>query len=339
MKYGLLLLGVVVLSLFIKNLDFTIIYLSLNELGLFNITFLISLTLINVILKALRWKFLVYKVSHKSISLPFSFSSILAGVTGGSFIPGKVELAKPLMLHTKYDIKLSQSLSTLTIERILDFFILLLIISSAILFMPTQKIISISLVLLFMAVLIGVTSFLTFYPKPFIRLVQHIISRLPLSEKNRSELHNITDNLFCGFVILKSKSAVVISTILSLFTNGTEVLRFYFLLQLLGVNVSLAVTGFAFAVSIIIGVLTMIPGGIGITELSASQILSTLLPSSPQVLIRIAVLIDRLIAYYLLLFLGSFVLIFYDKVFKPGFENIENNKNIKGKRILKKSGS
>ena len=79
---------------------------------------------------------------------------------------------------------------------------------------------------------------------------------------------------------------------------------------MLGIDASLAATGFAFTASIIIGIATMIPGGVGVTEVSASQIITSMTPTATKGIVASAILLERVIAYYLLVILGALILTF-----------------------------
>lgn len=315
-KYGLLLLGVFILILFIKNINFKVILLSIQALGVYKILVLVGLTILNILVKAIRWKLIIRKITNNSISLFFSFISIIAGVAGGSIVPGRIELAKPFMLKTNYNIRLSSSLAGLSIERILDLFTLLLFAIVSLLFITKQNFISPILIIILTIILVLVTAIVTLFPKFFIQIVNKVLYFFPFSLRIKERLSESIESLLSGFSILKEKLFVVFMTILSIIANGIEVVRLYVLLYFLSIDVSIALVGFAFAVAIIIGVLTTIPGGIGITEFSTATILATSLTTIPESLIKVIVLIDRFIAYYLLIFSGAVILMVYDFIGK-----------------------
>jgi len=60
----------------------------------------------------------------------------------------------------------------------------------------------------------------------------------------------------------------------------------------------------------------MIPSGIGINEVSQTEILRNLEPSleSNIGLIKVGILIHAIVTYYLLVMLGIFILIFFKKI-------------------------
>lgn len=309
-KYVLPAIGVIILILFIRNIPSDLLSISLKEIGIINLLVLLSLTVFNLLLKALRWQLLIHKISSAKIPLQFSFTTVLAGIAGSSIMPGKVELARPLMLKTDYDVPLARSISALSIERVMDLVSLLAIMILSILFLSSSlninfilpAMIGASAMLIVVAV---VALFAPYWLSVFEKIIFMVVKKDRLKEKTRQFLHSF----FEGLSKLE-KTYLSVMTAFSVVINSIEIIRFYLLLQMLGVAASLAAIGFAFTASIIIGVVTMIPGGVGVTEISAAEIISNLLPAAPKGLITGGVLLDRVIAYYLLIALGALILTF-----------------------------
>ena len=316
-KRILLILGIVILIIFITTINLKEIFNAIKQIEPLTILILIFITLCNILVKAWRWQLLTRKIARVKISTSFSFCSIIAGVAAGSFIPGRVELAKPFLLKTEHQVPLSKSLSSLIIERILDLTALLLILASS-LFFISQKIISINLIAILIALIIAFTIVIVSFPKLFLNPLSKIIKRIPLKEQYKERLTKFVEHMLLSFAILKSKSSVFLFFILSFVANSLEVLRFYLLLQYLGVPASMALVGFVFTTSIILGIISTIPGGIGITEISASAILISMISITPASIIKSAVLIERIISYYSLILIGAVILIFQNKFFKNG---------------------
>jgi uncharacterized membrane protein YbhN (UPF0104 family) len=59
----------------------------------------------------------------------------------------------------------------------------------------------------------------------------------------------------------------------------------------------------------------MIPGGVGATEFSQTEILQQYIFVSSD-FIKSAVLLDRFLSYYSLIFVGSIVLLTYHKIYR-----------------------
>lgn len=315
LKTALLLLGAAILVFFLATVDFQEARKSLSAVSWWAFLILIAITAVNILLKAFRWKLLTSKITAVSIPLRFSFLSIIAGVSASSLIPGRVELAKPLLLKKEFGVPFSQSLSALFLERVLDLITLLLILLTSLYFVQNQAFFSPVLVLVLLAGLFFFTLVLTWFPRQLQKILTAIINKMPFSLPRKDKLNHFAEEVLQSFSIFKSKNTVLFFAFLSLAANFLEILRFFFLLQLLNLPISLALSGFAFTASILAGIISTVPGGMGITEFSASAILSSL-AQSPLEMIKTAILIDRIISYYLLVLLGALLLIYQEKFLK-----------------------
>lgn len=308
-------IGIIIIFLFIKSIDLNILTYILASLDKSSLLTLLLYVFTSIIVKAVRWQFLMLEITKMKVSFWQSVIANIAGVAGGSLMPGRVDLVKPLMMKNNYSIKMSHSLSAIMIERALDLLTLLLIavLSSAFLFRSSyfnQNIINSSIFFLLTIIVLAAIVLLTFFPHYILRIFRKAMLLLPLSTSLKQKIEDFVTNLVQGFTTLKSEKFAVLMIILSFLTIGLEVVRLYFLFNFLGLPATLTAMGLMLSASVIIGVVAMIPGGTGITEFSAAGILSLLLLTIPFEVIKSAVLIDRFLAYYLLLFIGSIILIF-----------------------------
>ncbi len=309
----LLLFGVGVFIFFLLSVDFKGFAQVVYSLGT-PILYLLFVTLLNILVKAWRWKILTKKVAATSISAKFSFSSIIAGVAAGSFVPGRIELAKPFLLKSEYDVPLSKSLSSLVVERVLDLLSILLILFGSMYFIGSQTILDTRLSLLILLLLFICVFLLTFFPRLFYLITRWFVQKLPFSKPFQKRVLHFFYEMFNSFRVLRSKSDSLLFVSLSLLANILEVLRFYLLLVFLGVSGSFAIAAFVFTASLIIGIISSVPGGIGVIEFSAVAILAYLLPQANGTLLQSAILLERIISYYLLVLLGALILMFQYKI-------------------------
>ncbi len=312
-KRGLLVVGIAILIFFIATLDFQSIMESMQALQLSAWLLLVGVTLLltflNIAIKAYRWKILVYKTSGITIPILFSFNSILAGVAAASFLPGRIEMVKPLLLKTEYDVPLSKSFSALVLDRVLDLLFIIIILAVCLLFIPRPDFISFTAIAILSGMVIIATMGFILFPRPLLTLFNRIIQLFPFSDNFKAKTNHFMTEIILSFTLLASRKAALLLGISSLLANALEVVRFYYLLQILGIPVSIALTGFVFTVSILLGIITAIPGGIGVTELSAATIIEKTL-FTPGSLTKTAVLLDRIISYYFIILLGALILIF-----------------------------
>ena len=125
----------------------------------------------------------------------------------------------------------------------------------------------------------------------------------------------LTGVFFESLAILKKKKVAFLFVGISLFSDILEVFKLYYVFRILGINVSFIQVLFILEASILFSLAMMIPGGIGVTEFAQVSIFSALGIAGVQ-LSKIAVLIDRLFSYYLLIIFGILVLIFHDVFYK-----------------------
>lgn len=312
LKIILLVLGVIILVVFLRKVDLTEIINTLNVIEITNFLFLITITFTAVFIKAIRWAFLNQKISGKKIELWFSLKLIIAGVACSSIFPGRLELAKPLMLKEKYQIKLAHSLSALTSERVFDLLSLLILLAFALFLIPLQEIINKSLILFLLVMLLLLIFFMIYFSRAFSLIFRKILKLLPISNNFKLKISEFVTLLLSGFSVFKNKKIMIFTVFFSLIALLLEAARFYFLLLMLQIDLSYAIVIFVFSATVIISVFSAIPGGIGITEMSTAALLSLFLKNSPE-LINSAILIDRFIAYYLLLILGGIIMITYSR--------------------------
>ena len=311
-KKGIIFIGILVLLWFIATLEMDQVVKALELVSGSSILLLLGLTAVNILVKAWRWQILTWKIAKTRISTLFSFSSIITGVAAGSFIPGRIELAKPLLLKSEHNVPLTKSFSALIIERVLDLLGLLLLLLVGVMYVQ-QQVISVNIVVAVIGVIVAGITFVIFFPAIFENPLQKMIGYLPVSaalkKKGKEFVHQIIDS----FSILTSKAATLLFLALSFLAHGLEVYRLHLLLHILHIDVSIALVAFVFSSAILIGIMSTIPGGIGVTEYSATALLATAAPGAAVGIIKMAVLLDRVISYYSLILAGGIMMIVHGK--------------------------
>lgn len=134
--------------------------------------------------------------------------------------------------------------------------------------------------------------------------------------KLRTKIQAFAEQLILGFAIFKSKRTILSLFLISLIANGSEIIRFFIIAYFLNIDLSFGLASLIFTSSLLIGVLSAIPGGLGATELSAVALFSYLLPATSSVLMKSTILIDRIVSFYLLVIAGAILLLFYKRAFK-----------------------
>ncbi|HLD80252.1 MAG TPA: lysylphosphatidylglycerol synthase transmembrane domain-containing protein [Candidatus Nanoarchaeia archaeon] len=311
LKHLLFLLGVIILIFFLKSLDLVAISKSLSSLTFSSVIIILLLTILSISLRAYRWQFLTSKASGENISFLFSFKSILGGVAAASLIPGRIELSKPLLLKHDFDIPISKSFPLMLIERLFDLFSVLIFLVLGLFFVHLDGATGQGQIRMLLVLLCLLIAGMLLSPVSVLKMLQKAAPRLPLPVSFRDKIALWCEQIISSFTAFNEKSFILVAAI-SVAAIILEIIRLWYILHFLTVSVPFMAVGFVLSSSVLIGVLSAIPGGIGVVEFSAANILSSLTGAYPPV-IKSAILIDRMVAYYLLVAVGSLLLIFWKK--------------------------
>ncbi|NPE27430.1 flippase-like domain-containing protein [Methanococcoides sp. SA1] len=311
-SYFLSFFGLLIMGFFISSLNINEVYKYITEANPSLMTVAILFLVSNVIVKGYRWKLIIHNLTGFNISMDLASLSIIAGVAAGSIIPGRGDIAKPLMLKNIYNIPLTKSMSGMVIERILDVSILFLLLFASIPFVVTNSSLITSLIG-GMAIFLFFVIIPVFFSERVILLFDNILRLIGIHEERRYQLLKHLTSFLQGFSILKRKDGIFLFT-LSFLAMLLEISRLSFIFRAMNIDISIILATFSFVSSILIGLLALIPGGIGATELSQALIINEYLSISVD-MIKSAVLLDRILSYYSLVLLGSIILLIYKKLY------------------------
>lgn len=314
-NYSLLALGLIVLIFFIQSLDFKGVIESLKLVGPRVIVVAICLMLTTVLVKTYRWKVLIKQITGKDIGTWFSFLSIFAGVSSASIFPGRNEITKPLMLKSTYNSPLSKTIPAALIEKIFDFIGLIMLFFLALIMVKTKNFDYGQYVIPFMFLAAFLILFLFVFPHQLSRLSLFIINKLPI-KKFKKNLANFSNTFFESFESIKDRKVAFILFLTSFIVMIIEVTRLSYLFLTFGSSIPFMIISLAFTGSLLLGILTLIPGGIGVTEFSSATIIVALVATANANIVKTVIFLDRVIAYYTLVAVGAIILLFYQKIVK-----------------------
>lgn len=274
----------------------------------------IGILAIDIVLKALRWKWMIALLTGKTISIPFAVASIPVGVAGGSIFPGRgLEMGKPLMLTHVYGISLSRSMAAMIVERVADFSAVAVVLgASALALGSAARPLSAAAALVLLVVLaLGALSAMRGARGAGSRRDEGMgAAPQPLQRRLLFRLREAVETVFSAIAFWRRPRLAVRLGALSLAAWSLECLRFYLVLRAFGLTVPLAISAVAFTGALLAGVATLIPGGIGVTEVSEAVLIGLLIPElAGSAAVRSAVLLDRVLSYYLVAVLGAVILI------------------------------
>ena len=245
------------------------LYANLNDIlkavEQFNWLYLVvifSLSYLTFITRFFKWDYYLNLLNikiKKSDSFLIYMSSLIMSVT-----PGKIgDLIKSYMLKESNNIPISQTAPIVLAERITEFLSLLLIAVAGIYFYEK----GIVLVVILTILLIGIALLLSNKKSS-----DWILLKLSNFKFIKKHVDNFTIVLSNSHKMLQPAPFIKM-ILLSLVSWFFEGFAFYLILTKLSVPISIEWSFFIYALSIIIGSVSMIPGGIGVTEGSLTFLL------------------------------------------------------------------
>lgn len=286
------------------------IFLKVNTLLIF---LGLALSTAIVIIKIIRWQML-----SKSYSVDVSFLDATVIILGGGFVggvtPGKVgDLIKADIMKSRYTLPLAKGFTMVFYERIFELSIIFLV-SMGILFLrlPAKYYLFLQVTLILL-VFFGLVYL--FFDK-IKGICWNLICKLGVARLSWKSI---------SLEKISNRDALQVFS-LTLMAMGLEFIRIWLVCQAFGYQVNIIHLSVFFSLSVLIGLLSQVPIGIGVVEGSMTFFLESMgIPSYSAFGI---VIIDRLISMYYVILLGF---IYYTKILKhtiDGEENLDNNTNI-----------
>jgi uncharacterized protein (TIRG00374 family) len=268
-----------------------------------------------ILVKAYRWRFMVKQLTGTTISIRFAAISVVSGVAAGSVTPGRsFELAKAVMLKGSYDVSLGVSTSAMIVERMLDmgFYVVTFLLAAA--FVPSRMVLASTVLMLMIVVLILAFGMVVAAPLLVQAWITAIVRRLPSPAPLRDKALRLMETFFSSLLLLRAKHTLWSLLLLTTGVTGLDVFRVITVFGAMGVPVAVPLVTVAYLGAAMLGMALLIPGGVGITEVSMAGLIVLLAPDAvAPALARSAVLIDRFLAYYLLVLVGAGLLVAYHR--------------------------
>lgn len=304
-QYVLLLVGFLILLVLVANsgiLSNLHLFLEINP---FIYVIAILFVVLNIISKTYRWCYLS-QVFDTTISWKSAFTVFFSSLFFGNITPAKVgDLYKAYYMKHRYSLGYVKGVSMIFYERFYELLILALIGGAAILFIEidagTQILMVGVIILLFILLLIftKLHEILLFLQKHFKK-----IPFVSVDENGNVSLQKIT--------AFQSFSVFAITFLALTF----EFARIWFVALAFGVELPFIPLAIIYCLSIVVGLISQIPLGLGVMEGSLA-FLMTLISSVSLSTATFIVLIDRVISMYLLILIGLIVS-------KISFNDLEN---------------
>ena len=314
-SYVLIGFGIVVLAVFAATTNVRQLGEAVRGVRSGFLSLAVSALVAQVLVKALRWRFMVRRLTGTRVSLRFASLSIIAGVAAGSITPARgFEVAKAILLRGTHGVRLGLSTSAMIVERMLDLGMLIVALLGAALLLPRHMIASSRLVLLLIGIVIAVATLVAAAPDRVHGWGTVLLRILPGPEHLRMRAVRLLDTFFASLLLWRQTRTLGALLAFTAVVAALDLGRVCAVFWAIGASLSIPFLIFTYVGAALLGMALLIPGGVGVTEVSQVGLIALLAPGAvPSGVVRSAVLVDRFLSYYLLTLIGAGILIAYHR--------------------------
>ena len=258
--FGILIFYVI----FIAYSDFQEFSINISQFDFSYLPIILAFVFLGIMIKSLRQQ-LLYKQIGVFISFKTGILLFISGLSMEATPGGSGELIKSYYLKKKFGYPLAKTFPTVIMERLLDLTGIAGILLIVGLLLDNYSIISLMLILLSTLSLI----FASGKKKKLFNFLLSIIEKIPILKKQASsfsESYQVFGELTSGKIMTKTLG-------LSFLVWMTDAIMIYFIFIGFNLNFDIIFSTFSMYSSLLLGVLTMVPAGIGVTEVSFVEIL------------------------------------------------------------------
>ena len=258
--FGILIFYVI----FIAYSDFQEFSINISQFDFSYLPIILAFVFLGIMIKSLRQQ-LLYKQIEVCISFKTGILLFISGLSMEATPGGSGELIKSYYLKKKFGYPLAKTFPTVIMERLLDLTGIAGILLIVGLLLDNYNIISLMLILLSTLSLI----FASGKKKKLFNFLLSIIEKIPVLKKqvaSFSKSYQVFGELTSGKIMTKTLG-------LSFFVWMTDAIMIYFIFVGFNLNFDIIFSTFSVYSSLLLGSLTMVPAGIGVTEVSFVEIL------------------------------------------------------------------
>ena len=258
--FGILIFYVI----FIAYSDFEEFSINISQFDFSYLPIILAFVFLGIMIKSLRQQ-LLYKQIGVFISFKTGILLFISGLSMEATPGGSGELIKSYYLKKKFGYPLAKTFPTVIMERLLDLTGIVGILLIVGVLLDNYNIILLMLILLSILSLIFVSG----KKKKLFNFLLSIIEKIPILKKQASsfsESYQVFGELTSGKIMTKTLG-------LSFLVWMTDAIMIYFIFIGFNLNFDIIFSTFSMYSSLLLGVLTMVPAGIGVTEVSFVEIL------------------------------------------------------------------
>jgi len=311
----LLTFGVAILVAFAATINFRQIGLALAHVDVPTLGLALAAVGAQIAVKAVRWRFMVHRLTGTKISPRFGTISVLTGVAAGSVTPARsFEVAKAMMLKGSYNVPLSVSTSAMLVERMLDIAFVVVAFLVAAAFVPSRMVLASRAVVLTIGAIVLLCVLIGAIPQHVSTWTAALLRRTPLPHGLRWRGLRLQEAFFASLLVLRRQHTLGMLVSLTAIIAALDVMRVTAVFRAMDVPLGAALVIFTYLGAAMLGMALLIPGGVGVTEVSMAGLIAFLAPGVVMKdLARSTVLIDRFFSYYLLVLIGAGLLVAYHR--------------------------
>ena len=250
--------------IFIAYSDFQEFSINISQFDFSYLPIILAFVFLGIMIKSLRQQ-LLYKQIEVCISFKTGILLFISGLSMEATPGGSGELIKSYYLKKKFGYPLAKTFPTVIMERLLDLTGITGILLIVGLLLDNYNIILLMLILLSIVSLIFVSG----KKEKLFNFLLSILEKIPILKKQSasfSESYQVFGELTSAKIMTKTLG-------LSFFVWITDAIMIYFIFIGFNLNFDIIFSTFSMYGSLLLGVLTMVPAGVGVTEVSFVEIL------------------------------------------------------------------
>ncbi len=249
-------------------------------------------------LRGYRWSLLLRGIGAK-VGVRDSTEIIFVSWLVNSVVPAKLgEVYRAWLLKVNFPVSLSATFGTIFIERIFDIFAIVILGLGAAFWSFRNGLDDTVRLIMFVGIIVVVVMAVALFTLR--NFGRRLVERLPLPDKAKGLYQHFEDGVFSV-----DRRTLPLVAFLTLLIWTTEALRLLFVVEALGFEISLGISG-AFFVALVASLLTAVPftpAGLGIVEAGIVGLLTVVYQADPNEAAAIA-LVDRGISVLSVIVLG-----------------------------------
>jgi len=300
-------LGALVIAILSFATDIRAVGSSLSGFEWSAIWAVLGWTIFNYLLRWLKWDYYLRKlgmgsgVSYLDSGLLFTSGMVMA-VT-----PGKVgEVFKSYLLKRINKTPISASAPIVLAERLTDGLGMLLLMAVGLNLYPPAR------PLFWILLVVGILGIAALQYRPMALALLDRLEQVPVTKRFGPAARHFYASSFALF----SWRLLLVSTLLSVVSWAGECVAFYYVLTGFGVAPSLnllLIATFVFAASTLFGLVSFLPGGLGVSEASSAGLLVALVPNLPWPGATAATIMIRFCTLWFGVSLGILSLLWFER--------------------------